>query len=314
MKRVAICGASGYSGMELTRLLARHPGIEVVAVASGRWSGQSVRERLGIPGPTGALRYQPTIDPATEVDATFFATPADASKELVPTWQREGQPVLIDLSNAYRADESWVYGLAEYAREQVATTQQVANPGCYPTATQLGLLPLIRAGLLAEGPIMVDAKSGVTGAGRKVSDTLLFNELADNHYPYRVGHHQHVPELERQLEREVIFTPHLIPARRGLLVSCYVPLQAGKSAEDVRACLAERYADEPLVNLAEPGDTVGIGSVAHTPTCRVAVGPTVKQGYARVFSSIDNLLKGAASQAVQNLNLSLGLPETQGLM
>ena len=311
MHRVAIEGASGYAGMELTKILARHPGVELVAVGSGRWEGTTVRERLGLTGRVGDLAYRKTFE--DEVDVVFFGTPAEASLELAGRWRPRG-PRIIDLSNAFRADPEWVYGLTERAREALEGARLVANPGCYPTATQLAILPLIDAGLLAAGPVVVDAKSGVTGAGRKLTDSLLFNEMADNHYPYKVGRHQHVPEIERGLGRDVLFTPHLLPCLRGLLISAYLPVVPGTSADDLEACLRERYREEPFVQVVGPEADMGIRNVVGTPNCRVAVGPAIKGGVAQVFGCEDNLLKGAASQAVQNLNRVLGLPETQGLV
>lgn len=317
--RVAIEGASGYSGIELTRILSRHPGVELVGVASGRWEGKSVRAQTGLPGPQGELCYRKSLLKADlDVAAVLCATPADASRELIPQWVERGVKV-IDLSNAYREvacdpGSPWVYGLCEHAREAIRESRLVANPGCYPTATQNALLPLIQAGLLAEGPFVIDAKSGVTGAGRSTSEHLLYNEMGDNHYPYRVGSHQHVPELERGLGRELLFTPHLLPTRRGLFVSCYVPVVADTSAADLEACLRERYASEPFVQVVTADRAMGIRDVVGTPLVRVAVGPTIKAGMARVFGCLDNLLKGAASQATQNLNLILGLDETLGLI
>ncbi len=317
--RVAIEGASGYSGIELTKLLSRHPGVELVGVASGRWAGDTVRDRTGLPGPGGELAYRKSLLEADlEVEAVLCATPADASKSLIPQWVERGVKV-VDLSNAYREaacqpDSPWVYGLCEHDRERIRASRLIANPGCYPTATQNALLPLIAAGLLGEGPLVIDAKSGVTGAGRSTAEHLLYNEMGDNHYPYRVGDHQHVPELERGLGREILFTPHLLPTRRGLFVSCYVPVVAGTSAADLEAGLRERYASEPFVQVVTPDRALGIRDVAGTPLVRVAVGPTIKAGLARVFGCLDNLLKGAASQATQNLNLILGLDETLGLI
>lgn len=317
--RVAIEGASGYSGIELTKLLSRHPSVELVGVASGRWDGQTVAAQTGLPGPGGALTYRKSLlESGLEVDAVLCATPADASRELIPQWVERGVKV-VDLSNAYRevacqTDSPWVYGLCEHAREEIRQASLIANPGCYPTATQNALLPLIAAGVLGEGPLVIDAKSGVTGAGRSTAQHLLYNEMADNHYPYRVGSHQHVPELERGLGRELLFTPHLLPTRRGLFVSCYVPVKEGTSAADLEGCLRERYASEPFVQVVSPDQALGIREVVGTPLVRVAVGPTIKGGLARVFGCLDNLLKGAASQATQNLNLILGLDETLGLI
>ena len=173
---------------------------------------------------------------------------------------------------------------------------------------------MVRAGLLGAGPIVIDAKSGVTGAGRRLDDGLLFNELADNHHPYKVGGHAHVPEIERGLGRAVLFTPHLLPTRRGLLVSIYAPIAAGKGPDDVLACWQAQYQGEAMVQVVTPDAAVGLGAVIHTPVCRLAVGPTVKSGLVRIFGSLDNLLKGAASQATQNMNRLLGQPETAGLL
>jgi N-acetyl-gamma-glutamyl-phosphate reductase len=312
MSRVVIEGASGYAGMELTRIVGGHPEVELVGVGSGRWAGESVRERLGLPGVVGALRY--AKEPEERADIVFLATPAEASSELAPRWLDRGAKV-VDLSNAYRADADVVYGLTEHARDAVASASLVANPGCYPTATLNAVLPAMRAGLVAEGAaLIVDAKSGVTGAGRKLADHLLFNELAENHYPYRVGNHQHVPEIESRVGRPVVFTPHLLPTRRGLLSSVYLPVREGVSAEEVRSALLAAYEGEPLIQVVSCEEAVGIGRVVNTPFCRVAAGPVVKAGVAQVFGAIDNLLKGAASQAVQNMNLMLGLRETSGLL
>ena len=297
--------------MELTRLLSRHRMVELVGVTSSRWAGQTVRQRLGISGGVGALTYAPALD--VEADIVFLATPADASLMLAPKWLERGSRV-IDLSNAYRGDASAVYGLNERFRDEVAGAKLVANPGCDPTATLTALLPLLKEGLLAPGPIIIDAKSGATGAGRKLADHLLFNELGDNHYPYRVGSHQHVPEIERIIGRSVVFTPHLLPTRRGLLISAYVPVVGGTTGEDLADCYRRTYAETAFVQLVTADQAIGIAEVAHTPICRVAAGPTIKDGIGRVFGAIDNLLKGAASQAVQNMNAMFGLDDTEGLL
>jgi N-acetyl-gamma-glutamyl-phosphate reductase len=311
MLRAVIEGASGYSGIELTRLLARHPEVELVGLTSTRWAGQTPRGVLGLTGPAGALVYRTEVDAHAEV--AFLCTPEATSETLAPAWRARGARV-IDLSRALRASPEAVYGLTEHARPLLRGAELIANPGCYPTAIQLALKPLVAAGLLGPGPLVIDAKSGVTGAGRKLDESLLFSELAQNHYPYRVGGHQHVPEIERGLGREVVFTPHLIPVRRGLLATSYVPVRDGATANDLVGCLERAYAEEPLVQVVTPDLAVGIGTVVGTPLCRVAVGPVVKSGVAVVFGSLDNLLKGAASQAVQNLNQSFGLEETLGIL
>lgn len=311
MMQVIIEGASGYSGMELTKLLAWHPQVSITGVSSSRWAGQSVTSRLGLSGPIGDLRYEK--EPDHKADLVFLATPAEASLALAPKWLERGARV-IDLSNAYRGDESAVYGLTEHFRDQIEGARLIANPGCYPTASLTAILPLQKAGLLGDGPLIIDAKSGATGAGRKLADHLLFNELGANHYPYRVGDHQHVPEIERVLNRPVLFTPHLLPTRRGLLVSAYVPVKPGVGPEQITACLASTYETEPFVQVVAPGQALGIAEVAHTPLCRVASAAVVKEGIGRLFGAIDNLLKGAASQAVQNMNRVFGWDEKEGLL
>ncbi|MCA9566001.1 MAG: N-acetyl-gamma-glutamyl-phosphate reductase, partial [Myxococcales bacterium] len=220
MKRVIVEGASGYAGMELTRLLSWHPHLRLVGVGSNRWAGSTVQERLSLSGSVGELRYEG--DPsASDVDGVFLATPPEASHGLIEKWRARGVAV-VDLSNALRAREDVPYGLTEHFREALHGAPLIANPGCYPTATLNALLPFVQAGLVAEGmPVIVDAKSGATGAGRKNADHLLFNELDQNHFPYRVGRHQHVPEIERFANRSVVFTPHLLPTRRGLLSTVY---------------------------------------------------------------------------------------------
>ncbi|MCA9520156.1 MAG: N-acetyl-gamma-glutamyl-phosphate reductase [Myxococcales bacterium] len=311
MIRVAICGASGYAGIELIRILARHPEVELVALTSSRWEGRSARDAVGVGGAVGRLRFRSSVE-ATP-DAVFLATPAEFSLEEAPRWVERGA-LAIDLSDAFRHDDRAVYGLTEIARERLRGARFIANPGCYPTASQLPLIPLVEAGLLGEGPLILDAKSGSSGAGRRLDDSLLFSELMDNHYPYRVGTHRHVPEIERGLGRAVVFTPHLLPTRRGLLVSAYAPLATGASAAACHALLAERYRDEPFVQLFESGEReIGIASVVGTPLCRISVSPIEKLGIVQIFSVIDNLLKGAASQAVQNFNAALGIEETTGL-
>ncbi len=311
MKRVVIEGASGYAGMELVRIAARHPDIVLVGVSSTRWAGSTVRDRLGIAGGDGALTFEPTLD-LSGVDGVFLATPDEASLKLAPRWLDAGARV-VDLSRAWRADPEAVYGLTELRRPQLDGARLVANPGCYPTAIQLALVPLVEAAILSQGPIVVDAKSGATGAGRRLDSGLLFNELADNHHPYKVGEHAHVPEIERGLGRSVLFTPHLLPTRRGLLASIYAPVRAPEAVRAIAECWQLRYEGEPFVQVVTPDAAVGLSAVVHTPCCRLAVGPTVKDGLVRIFASLDNLLKGAAGQAMQNMNRMLGLTETQGL-
>ena len=339
---IAVLGASGYSGIEATRILAQHPRAELKVVASDRWQGDTVERRAGVRGPAGRLRYAPqerAVELARECAAALLCTPVDASLQLAPALLAAGLKV-VDLSGAFRlADASAfraaygldhphagllaesVYGMPELAgREGIAKARLIANPGCYPTAASLALAPLLRAGVLTPGELIVDAASGTTGAGRKASEEMSFSEVMDDFRAYRTLRHQHTPEIAQALSRAagsavpLTFTPHLLPLRRGILATCYARLAAGKSAADAGAAFAHNYANEPFIDLAPGADEVSLKAVVGTNRCQIgfsAGGPDGRRVV--VIASIDNLVKGAAGQAVQNLNLVFGWPETSGL-
>ena len=337
---IAVIGASGYSGMEATRILAHHPSAEVRLVTSDRWQGETIERRTGVGGPVGKLRYAPqerVVDLAGECAAALLCTPAEVSLDLAPALLAKGLKV-VDLSGAFRlADPARferayglphpridllgeaIYGMPELpsVRERVARARLVANPGCYPTAVALPLAPLYRAGLLDRDPPIVDAASGVTGAGRKASEDFSFVEVMDDFRAYRVLCHQHTPEIAQSLsaaagaEIDLTFTPHLLPLRRGILATSYLRLAPGVSAKDVTGCFVHEYAAEPFVRLAGSADEVSLKSVVGTNLCQI--GFAVKGNRLVVISALDNLVKGAAGQAVQNLNLLFGWPETAGL-
>ena len=289
MQRVAIVGASGYSGIELTHLLSAHPHIEVVATG---------REAI-----------------EADCDVTMLATPAEVSHDLAPQLLAKGRRV-VDLSGAFRLRDAAlypkfygfehrhpellaeaVYGLPELERTRQASARLIANPGCYATAIQLALAPLRFA-----GRAIVDAMSGVTGAGRKATEEFSFTEIASDVRAYRVLKHQHTPEIEQQLGMRVTFVPHLLPIKRGILATCHV---------DAAEVDFARYANEPFISLAPSANDVKLVDVVGTNKCRI--GYTRDGDHVVVISAIDNLVKGAAGQAVQNLNLMLGLPEQAGL-
>jgi N-acetyl-gamma-glutamyl-phosphate reductase len=339
-KRIAVIGASGYTGVELTRLLAAHPHVELAVASSDRWVGERVEARTGAPG---AVRYlsleaalEAAVDPETGCEVVMLATPADASHELVPRLLAQGRRV-IDLSGAYRLrdaafyashyglshahtgllDEA-VYGLPELFRARVGAARLVANPGCYATAIQLALAPLL--GLLDGGSrIIVDAMSGVTGAGRKASEEFSFTEIAGDLRAYRVLRHQHEPEIEQSLAAvcgrsvDITFVPHLLPVSRGILATCHAQLAPGITRDDVNAAYERAYSGEAFVALAPGAEQVALHDVVGTNRCRIgcAVGA---RGELVAIAAIDNLVKGAAGQAVQNLNLMLGLDERAGLL
>jgi N-acetyl-gamma-glutamyl-phosphate reductase len=341
---IGVVGASGYSGIELCRILAAHPGVDVRYAASDRWEGVTVKARTGIGGAVGALTYvanAQALKASEGCAAVFLATPAEASMELVPALLERGVKV-VDLSGAFRlADpaayprhygfehraaallERAVYGLPELVdRKAIASAQLVANPGCYPTAAAVALVPLLRAGLLADESIVVDAASGVSGAGRQASEAYSFCEVADDVRPYKVLRHQHTPEIAQSLARgagkpvRLTFTPHLLPIKRGILSTASARLATGIAASAPAETLRAAYRDEPMVEVLDTPEQVSIARTVRTPRAAVSVS-TVDSGFDPgrlvVVSSIDNLLKGAASQAVQNLNLMLGFPERTAL-
>jgi N-acetyl-gamma-glutamyl-phosphate reductase len=332
----AIVGASGYSGLELTRLLARHPGIRLTALYSDRWSGERAGDRLPLQGPAAQLGYLPLADGArADAELVFLATPAEVSADLAPKLLAKGARV-IDLSGAFRladpaAYPTWYgfahpapellaearYGLPELAREKLAGARLITNPGCYATAIALALAPLVRSGLAAADGIAVTAMSGVSGAGRKASEDYSFVEVGEDVRAYRIGKHQHVPEIEQTVARfagacgSLSFTPVLVPIRRGILATA--TLKVGKATQaDLAAALERAYSGEPFVQVL-PADKVTVKDVVRTNRCHVGVALDARAGVAVAVSAIDNLVKGAAGQAVQAMNAALGLPETTGL-
>ena len=325
--RVLVAGASGYTGALAARLVDRHPELELAAVTSRSDVGRSLldlypRHRVDMVLEPFDLEFD---DP---LDAAIVAYPHGAAAETVRDLHERGVKV-VDLSADFRLRdvavyEEWyvehpapelvpeaVYGLPELRRDEIAGASLVANPGCYPTATLLALAPLARAGLIED--VIVDAKSGVSGAGRATTQTTHFVEADENVTPYGVGRHRHMPEIDQELaalgaEVTTAFTPHLMPLDQGELVSCYVTL---KDAADVGGLFEEAYADEPFVELATKPP--GVRDVRDTNIARVYPVSDERTGKAFVFCAIDNLWKGASSQAVQNLNLMLGLPEGMGI-
>jgi N-acetyl-gamma-glutamyl-phosphate reductase len=333
--KVGIVGGTGYTGVELLRFLAGHPHVELVAITSRKESGMPVAEMFP------SLRRRVDLafsDPAhadlTRCDVAFFATPhgvamADA-RRLVDAGTR-----IIDLAADFRLRDltewkKWykldhavpelnaeaVYGLPELYREAIRTARIVGNPGCYATAVQLGFLPLVEAGVVDTGHLIADAKSGVSGAGRKAEVGILFAEAGDNFKAYNVAGHRHVPEIEQSLSYaahgpcRVTFVPHLTPMIRGIHATLYSRLT---SETDLQALYERRYAAEPFVDVMPPGSTPDTRSVRAANVCRLAVHRPGGGDTVVVLSVIDNLTKGASGQAIQNMNIMFGLPERSGL-
>ena len=330
--RVAVLGATGYAGIELLRYLARHPAVEVVLASSEQYRGQ----RLDVVYPFLAGTYDLTLEApealrATSVDFVFTAVPHGTAVPLVQAALAGGARVL-DLSADFRfrdvdTYERWygahgatdllaeaVYGLPEAGRDGIAGARLVAVPGCYPTGALLGMVPLARAGLVA-GPVVVDAKSGTTGAGRSAKIEQLFAETNENFRPYAALSHRHGPEIEAQLRAAgcdvpVLFVPHLLPVSRGILTTLYVPVTGGRDVDEV---YRHFYEEAPLVFVRGDGPLPALREVRGTNRCVIAWRTHAPSGHLVVFTAIDNLGKGAAGQAVQCLNLMLGVPETTAL-
>ena len=334
MKRGAgIVGYRGYSGAELVSLLRRHPHVQPVLMEHRDDAGNQIAEGHGaprrIPATAEAVRNE-------GIEIVFLATPADVSMELVPAMREAGARV-IDLSGAFRLRtrenyERWyrephsqpellaeaVYGLPEFCRERIPQARLVANPGCYPTAANLAIRPLVDAGVIDRSAgIVCDAKSGVSGAGRKPSLKTSFCEVTENFSAYSILNHRHVPEVlmvSGLEERELSFTAQLLPLDRGILETIYFRSKNGASASEILAIYQKRYAGEPFIRVYPAGHVPDLRAVQRTNFCDIGVTVDSATGRAVVVSAIDNLTKGAAGQALQNMNLMLGLPEGEGLL
>jgi N-acetyl-gamma-glutamyl-phosphate reductase len=337
---VGIVGASGYAGMEATRLLAHHPYVGVRFVTSERWAGESVEARLGPCGAVGRLTYganDEAVALSQGCDVVLLCTPAEVSLQLAPQLLAKGVRV-IDLSGAFRLSQAGTYprhygfahtapellataayGLPELFRDAVPQARLVANPGCYPTAATLALAPLLKGGLVRAESLVVTSASGVTGAGRKAHEDYSFTEVEGDFRAYKVLRHQHTPEIQQALSRcagvpvGLTFTAQLLPVKRGILSTAVVTLRPGVGPGDFARAYAQAYAGESFVQLLPSADHVTLKGVVGTNRCTIGFACDGDTGRAVVVSALDNLVKGAAGQAVQNLNLMLGLEETWGL-
>lgn len=335
--RIAVLGASGYTGADLVRLALTHPQVEIVALAANQKAGQAMADIWPHFAPYPNLPRLIRADAVdwNRVDAVFGCLPHAASAELLSTLKNTR---IIDLSADFRLLDphvygEWygvthpaphllseaVYGLTEMARPRLADAQLVACPGCYPTAALLALLPLAEAGLIRPANITINALSGVSGAGRGLKETNLFVEVAEAIAPYAVGRHRHMPEIEQELGKgfgapvTVSFTPHLVPMNRGELETITVELAPGRTVEDLRTAFAARYAEEPFVHLLPEGIAPATRMVRGSNHVVLNAFPDRIPGRAIVIVAIDNLVKGSSGQALQNMNLMFGLPETMGL-
>ncbi|MBI5493023.1 MAG: N-acetyl-gamma-glutamyl-phosphate reductase [Deltaproteobacteria bacterium] len=337
MLKTAILGGSGYTGLELLRLLSLHPDTVVIEATSRQHRGKKVSEVFpSLSGFYDRLEFSAPEDfKNIKADFVFSALPHGASQEVVPEVLKSCR--VIDLSADFRIHDAavyraWygehkseallkdaVYGLPELHRAKVKDARLLANPGCYPTGAILALAPLIKAGAADTSSIIVDSKSGVSGAGRGANLDTSFVEVASGFKAYKVGCHRHTPEIEQELSLlsgagvSVTFTPHLIPVERGILTTAYVKLKKMMSGADLHGLYDEFYGQEKFVRLMPPGRFPDISQVRGSNYCDIGVYADEKKGTAIIVSAIDNLVKGASGQAVQNMNIMAGLKEDTGL-
>jgi N-acetyl-gamma-glutamyl-phosphate reductase len=336
MIKVGVVGGTGYTGVELLRLLAQHPDVELMAVTSRGEANTAVADMFpSLRGRVDLKFTDPAASPLSSCDVVFFATPNGVAMQQAGDLLASGVRV-IDLAADFRIKdiavwEKWygmkhaspelvadaVYGLPEVNRERIRNARLIANPGCYPTATLLGFLPLMEAGCVDLNHLISDAKSGVTGAGRKAEIHALFSEASDNFKAYGVTGHRHLPEIRQGLAAMsgspvgLVFVPHLTPMLRGIHATLYARMTRD---EDIQALYERRFAGEPFVDVLPPGSTPETRSVRAANICRIAVHRPQDGDTLVILSVIDNITKGAAGQAVQNMNIMFGCEERTGLM
>lgn len=339
-QRVGVLGASGYTGAELLRLLAGHNGVEIAFLTAGRHAGKPIASvfphlrSLALPD----LISISDVD-WNKADVIFCALPHGTTQEVIKKlFDDAPEKKVIDLSADFRLHnletyEQWyghahqapllqeeaVYGLTEVHRDAIKKSRLCANPGCYTTTSELPLIPLLVNRLIKSDEIIIDAKSGVSGAGRSEKQKNLHSEVSEGTHAYGIGAHRHAPEIDQELslaarkQITVGFTPHLIPMNRGILATIYVQLNHEATVDDLRDCLLARYADEAFVNVLSEGCAPSTRDVRGSNQCHICVFADRLPGRAILVSVTDNLVKGASGQALQNMNVMCGLPETQGL-
>lgn len=336
--RVGIIGATGYTGVELLRLLLHHPQVEVTALTSQKYAGIPIDQVFPSLMKHLQLKCEElNVDQISKkADFIFTAVPHKTAMEVVPLFHRQGKRI-VDLSADFRFRnaaiyEKWyqkhtsadllsesVYGLPELHREKIRNAKIVGNPGCYPTGALIGLIPLVKKGMISVENIVIDSKSGVSGAGRDVVLESLFCEVNEGVKAYKIFEHRHLPEIEQELSEmvekkvAVTFVPHLIPMDRGILTTLYLVLKKKSKTEEVLNTFQEHYQKEPFIRICPKGKLPNTKNVRGSNYCDIGVKVNESDGRAVIVTAIDNLVKGASGEAVQNMNIMLGYPETMGL-
>ena len=337
--KAGVVGATGYAGAELVRLLTGHPQAELAAISSVSFTGQALSDIYPAYYHICDLVCGTQEEVVEKSDVVFAALPHGLSQELAKTCYDAGK-VFIDLGADFRLEneddykewyggtylykelhEQAVYALPELFREQIRGKKIIANPGCYTTAVPLALAPALRKGYIAAEGIIADCKSGVTGAGRKLTQNTHYPELNEGFSAYKVAAHRHTPEMEQSLPHAAggapakqTFVPHLLPVNRGILATCYAKLQKEVSLQEIRQAYEEQYGDEPFIRLLPEGRVADIKNVRYSNYCDISLHMDPRTNTFIAISAIDNMVKGAAGQAIQNMNLAFGLDETCGLM
>jgi len=338
MKRVAVLGATGYSGIELLRLLSSHKHVTVEAISADKNAGLSIEKVVPSLKNIYKLTCQ-TVDQLIDksFDVVFFALPAEQSASICKAFLKR-DTIVIDMSAAFRLKtpnlfKEWygfetnqelssiaVYGLPELYKEKIRTAKLIANPGCYPTGAIIPLVPLLKNGIIKSTGIIIDAKSGVTGAGRTPSQELHFSEVNEGFKAYKPASHRHIPEIEQVLSEfssntSVTFVPHLVPINRGILTTIYVnSTNISITVNELEDMLIEAYKNEPFVRVIRTPELPNVNAVKGSNYIDIAVRIDNKNSVIMLFSAIDNLVKGAAGQAIQNMNIALGFEETSAIL